>query len=93
MHPPAGRRMRRPVPYRAQAASPDPVWARRGCGMACLQMILAARGEPVPPLPELGRRCMRHGGYEDRPFGPLIYAGFVAFAPPSSASRPASLRR
>ena len=48
--------------------------------MACLQMILAARGEPVPPLPELGRRCMRHGGYEDRPFGPLIYAGFVAFA-------------
>lgn len=47
--------------------------------MACLQMIIAARGEPVPPLPELGRRCMRHGGYADQPFGPLIYAGFVAF--------------
>lgn len=47
--------------------------------MACLQMILAARREPVPPLPELGRRCMRHGGYADQPFGPLIYAGFVAF--------------
>ena len=32
-------------------------WARCGCGMACLQMILAARGEPVPPIAELGRRC------------------------------------
>jgi hypothetical protein len=57
-------------------------WARCGCGMACLQMILAARGDPVPPLVELGWRCTGHGGYEERPargYGPLIYAGFVSF--------------
>ena len=57
-------------------------WARCGCGMACLQMILEARGEAAPPLASLGRRCTAHGGYEARPargHGPLIYAGFVAF--------------
>jgi hypothetical protein len=57
-------------------------WARCGCGMACLQMILEARGEPAPPLAELGRSCISYGGYEARPargFGPLIYAGFVEF--------------
>lgn len=58
-------------------------WARCGCGMACLQMILAARGEtPVPPLAELGRRAIAYGAYEPEPprgFGPLIYAGFVDF--------------
>ncbi|HXR14508.1 MAG TPA: hypothetical protein VN740_07585 [Solirubrobacteraceae bacterium] len=58
-------------------------WARCGCGMACLQMILAARGDAaVPPLAELGRRAIGHGAYEAEPprgFGPLIYAGFVGF--------------
>ena len=51
--------------------------------MACLQMILAARGDAVPPLVELGQRCTRHGGYARAGpasgYGPLIYAGFVAF--------------
>ena len=58
-------------------------WARCGCGMACLQMILAARGGEVPPLAELGRRAIPYGAYEAEPpsgFGPLIYAGFVDFA-------------
>jgi hypothetical protein len=57
-------------------------WARCGCGMACLQMILAARGEEVPPLAALGRRAIGYGAYEAEPaggFGPLIYAGFVDF--------------
>ncbi len=58
-------------------------WARCGCGMACLQMILAASGElAVPPLAELGRRAIAYGAYEAEPprgFGPLIYAGFVDF--------------
>ena len=58
-------------------------WARCGCGMACLQMILGARGEhAVPPLAELGRRAVAYGAYEAEPpggFGPLIYAGFVDF--------------
>ncbi|HEY1774996.1 MAG TPA: hypothetical protein VGG41_02445 [Solirubrobacteraceae bacterium] len=58
-------------------------WARCGCGMACLQMILAASGgQEVPPLAELGRRSIAYGAYEAEPpggFGPLIYAGFVDF--------------
>ena len=58
-------------------------WARCGCGMACLQMILAARGwDPVPPIARLGRRAIGYGGYEARPalgYGPLLYAGFVDF--------------
>jgi hypothetical protein len=57
-------------------------WARCGCGMACLQMILEGRGEPVPPLAELGRRAIAYGAYEAAPargFGPLIYAGFTDF--------------
>jgi hypothetical protein len=58
-------------------------WARSGCGMACLQMILAARGDQaVPALAELGRRAITYGAYDARPargFGPLIYAGFVDF--------------
>jgi hypothetical protein len=51
--------------------------------MACLQMILGARGDdPVPSLDELGEGATRHGGYREgaeRLPGPLIYAGFVAF--------------
>lgn len=50
--------------------------------MACLQMILAARGEEPPPLAALGRRAIGYGAYEAEPqrgFGPLIYAGFVDF--------------
>jgi hypothetical protein len=57
-------------------------WARCGCGMACLQMILAARGQEVPPLAALGRSAIGYGAYEAQPalgFGPLIYAGFVDF--------------
>lgn len=69
---------RDPVEYRR--------WARCGCGMACLQMILAARGEAeqeIAPIAELGRRAIPYGAYEAEPaagFGPLIYTGFVAFA-------------
>ncbi|HLW95762.1 MAG TPA: hypothetical protein VKS25_10315 [Solirubrobacteraceae bacterium] len=59
-------------------------WARCGCGMACLQMILGARGEEqIAPIAELGRSAISYGAYEAEPaagFGPLIYAGFVAFA-------------
>ncbi|WP_421917295.1 C39 family peptidase [Mesorhizobium sp.] len=58
------------------------VWADNVCGMACLKMILAARGEIVPTL-ELARRCAEHGGYvvnpEDGSIKGLIYAPFVTF--------------
>ena len=59
-------------------------WARCGCGMACLQMILGARGEAqIAPIAALGRSAIPYGAYEAEPaagFGPLIYDGFVAFA-------------
>jgi hypothetical protein len=51
--------------------------------MACLQMVLGARGDEVPSLAELGRAAQRYGAYAStrQPvgYGPLIYAGFVEF--------------
>lgn len=58
------------------------VWAANICGMACLKMILATRGEIVPTI-ELARRCTRYGGYvvneADQSIKGLIYAPFVTF--------------
>jgi Peptidase_C39 like family len=58
------------------------VWADNVCGMACLKMILAARGEIVPTL-ELARRCTDYGGYvvdaANQSIKGLIYAPFVTF--------------
>lgn len=58
------------------------VWAANICGMACLKMILAARGEIVPTI-ELARRCTAYGGYvvnaADQSIKGLIYAPFVSF--------------
>lgn len=58
------------------------VWAANICGMACLKMILATRGEIVPTI-ELARRCTRYGGYvvneADQSIKGLIYAPFVIF--------------
>ena len=83
----AGRVTLEQDPRWREAGARDPQeyvrWARCGCGMACLQMILEAHGAPAPALVELGRRAIAYGGYEERPprgFGPLIYAGFVEFA-------------
>lgn len=57
-------------------------WAVNVCGMACLKMILAARGEIHPTL-ELARACTRYGGYvvnaADGSIKGLIYAPFVTF--------------
>ena len=56
------------------------VWAANICGMACLKMILATRGEIVPTI-ELARRCTGYGGYvvNERSIKGLIYAPFVSF--------------
>jgi hypothetical protein len=52
------------------------------CGMACLKMILAARGETHPIL-SLARACTAYGGYvvneTDGSIKGLIYAPFVTF--------------
>lgn len=78
----------------AVALLDDPLWHRSGaqsveeyahwavnlCGMACLKMILATRGEDHSML-ELARACTRHGGYVVADDGTsikgLIYAPFV----------------
>ncbi|WP_292643313.1 C39 family peptidase [Mesorhizobium sp.] len=56
------------------------IWAANICGMACLKMILASRGEIVPTI-ELARRCTDYGGYvvNEGSIKGLIYAPFVSF--------------
>jgi len=57
-------------------------WAVNVCGMACLKMILAARGD-IHPILELARACTAYGGYvvneADGSIKGLIYAPFVKF--------------
>ena len=64
------------------AETPDEyaVWAANICGMACLKMILATRGEIVPTI-DLARRCTRYGGYvvNEGSIRGLIYAPLVTF--------------
>jgi hypothetical protein len=71
------------IRHRSQRDADDERWARCGCGMACLQMILGARGDVVPALAELGRAAQAYGAYATEPqrvgYGPLIYVGFVEF--------------
>lgn len=57
-------------------------WAVNVCGMACLKMILAERGDIHPTL-ELARSCTAYGGYvineADGSIKGLIYEPFVRF--------------
>lgn len=38
-------------------------WARKVCGLACLKMLLAWRGRPVPPTMRLVERALAYGAY------------------------------
>jgi Peptidase_C39 like family len=67
------------IPYFSQLVADD-LYSRTGCGMACTQMLLAARGQPVPPLRELWERCAAYGGYRPDGRRGLHYAGWVEFA-------------
>jgi hypothetical protein len=73
---------RDPLWQNSGAETPDEyaVWAANICGMACLKMILATRGEIVPTI-ELARRCTSYGGYvvNEGSIKGLIYAPFVSF--------------
>lgn len=55
-------------------------WARKVCGLACLKMILAGRGLPVPPMMTLVERALAWQAYipqdGDRVAG-LIYRPFA----------------
>ena len=75
---------RDPLWRNSGAATPEEYarWAVNICGMACLKMILAARGEIHPTL-QLARACTAYGGYvvneADASIKGLIYAPFVTF--------------
>jgi hypothetical protein len=56
-------------------------WSGKVCGVACLKMVLAGRGRPVPPTMRLVERALAHGAYVrdgDRVDG-LVYQPFVAW--------------
>jgi hypothetical protein len=63
------------------ASSPEEyaLWSYNWCGMACIKMVLAARGHDIP-LMELCRRCAARGGYlvQDHVIEGLFYAPAVA---------------
>jgi hypothetical protein len=64
----------------AESAAEYALWSWNACGMACLKMVLAARGQQVP-LVTLARACERYGGYvrSGTQIGGLIYAPFLRF--------------
>jgi hypothetical protein len=66
----------------AETAEEYARWAVNICGMACLKMILAARGEHHRTI-DLARGCTAFGGYVvndiDQSIKGLIYAPFVAY--------------
>jgi hypothetical protein len=65
----------------ARSAAEYAYWARKTCGLACLKMILAAWGAPVPPTMRLVERALAWRAYvplpgTDRVRG-LIYRPFA----------------
>jgi hypothetical protein len=63
----------------ARTAEEYRYWARKVCGLACLRMILAGRGLPVPPVMALVDLALSWGAYiprGDRVAG-LIYQPFA----------------
>ena len=51
----------------ARTAAEYAYWARKVCGLACLKMILAARGDPVPPMMALVERALAWGAFVPLP--------------------------
>ena len=65
----------------AQTAAEYEYWSAKTCGLACLKMILAGRGLPVPATMDLVREAVRWRAYVpdgDRVAG-LIYQPFAAW--------------
>ncbi len=57
-------------------------WAHHVCGMACVRMVLAARGLGAPPILELARAATARGAYVEEEGGGIrgmIYAPCVAW--------------
>lgn len=56
-------------------------WARNMCGMACLKMIIEHRFARTVPIIDLGKRCLKYGGYVLGPntIDGMYYSPFVKF--------------
>jgi hypothetical protein len=57
-------------------------WAHHVCGMACVRMVLAARGLGAPPILELARAATARGAYVEEEGGTIrgmVYAPCVAW--------------
>lgn len=56
-------------------------WSWKGCGMACLKMILGFKFGKNIPLAKLGKRCLEFGGYIQRRkrLDGLYYRSFLKF--------------
>ncbi|MBM3627180.1 MAG: hypothetical protein FJX21_05105 [Alphaproteobacteria bacterium] len=57
-------------------------WAHHVCGMACVRMVLAARGLGAPPILELARAATARGAYVEEAGGAIrgmVYAPCVAW--------------
>jgi len=57
-------------------------WAHHVCGMACVRMVLAARGLGAPPILELARAATARGAYVEEEGGAIrgmVYAPCVAW--------------
>jgi len=66
----------------AQTCEEYGYWARRSCGIACLQMALHHRDGIAPSMLPLVRECLRHGAYVPKPDGTvlgLVYEPFVHY--------------
>jgi hypothetical protein len=71
----------------ARTAAEYEYWANKVCGLACLKMILASRGLPVPPMMRLVERALswrayipqgdRVAGLVYRPFADWVAAEYV----------------
>lgn len=63
----------------ARTAAEYKYWARKVCGLACLKMLLAARGQPVPPMMTLIEQALAEGVYipQGERVAGLIYAPFA----------------
>jgi hypothetical protein len=63
----------------ARTAAEYGYWANKVCGLACLKMLLAARGQPVPPMMTLVERALAWGAYipQGERVAGLIYQPFA----------------
>lgn len=68
--------MRLDIPYYSQYRDvTDPEWQKRACGIACLKMLLDARGTETPLLDEMIKNGVTLGAYSEHGW---LHEGLIA---------------